>query len=204
MKDKTYKKIYRVLSPILRFIFRVKITGAENEPEEDTPVLVCSNHISMADPIVISVSLCHRQVRYMAKKEIFGVPVVASLVRAFGAYPVDRKNADAGALKRTIEMLKAGESVGMFPQGTRCPGVDPSETKVKPGAGMICSRSGAVVLPVHIKTKKYKFGPFRKTEVIIGKPIPYENLVTDDGAAKEYGMITRKIFDEILLLGREK
>lgn len=204
MKDKTYKKLYRVLSPILRFIFRVKITGAENEPEENTPVLVCSNHISMVDPIIISASLRHRQVRYMAKKELFGIPVVAAVVRTFGAYPVDRKNADAGALKKTIEMLKGGESVGMFPQGTRRPGVDPSDTKVRPGAGMICSRSGAAVLPVHIKTKNYKFRLFRKTEVIIGKPIPYEKLISDDGAAKEYGMITKKIFDEILSLGSEK
>ena len=165
MQNKTYKKYYRILAPILKFIFHVKVTGIENEPGEDVPVFVCSNHISFVDPIVISASLKNRQVRYMAKKEIFDVPVISSLARAFGAYPVDRKKADAGAVKKTIDMLKNGDSVGMFPQGTRCAGVDPATTKVRSGAGMICSRAGATLLPIHIKTKNYKFRLFRKIEM---------------------------------------
>ncbi len=200
MENKTYKKYYRILAPILKFIFRVKVIGIENEPDEDTAVFVCSNHISVIDPIVISASLNHRQVRYMAKKEIFGVPVISFLARAFGAYPVDRNKADAGAVKKTIDMLKHGESVGMFPQGTRCAGVDPSTTKVRSGAGMICSRSGATLLPVHIKTKNYKFRLFRKIEIIIGEPIPYEKLKPEEGEAGEYASVANKIFDAILSL----
>lgn len=201
MQNKTYNKLYTVLAPILRFVFGIKIIGAENEPEEGIPVFVCSNHISFADPIIISASLNRRQVRYMAKKEIFKVPVISSLARAFGAYPVDRKRADAGTVKRTIEMLKNGDSVGMFPQGTRCAGQDPATTKVKPGAGMICVRSEATVLPVHIRTKNYKLRLFCKTELIIGKPIPYDSIKCEEGQSGEYAAVSQKIFDAILALG---
>ncbi len=203
MENKVYKRYYRILAPILKFIFRVKVTGIENEPDENTAVFVCSNHISLIDPIVISASLNHRQVRYMAKKEIFGVPVIASLARAFGAYPVDRKKADAGAVKKTIDMLKNGESVGMFPQGTRCAGVDPSTTKPKAGAGMICSRAEATLLPVHIKTKNYKFKLFRKIEIIIGKPIPYSMMRPDGEERAESAVVSQKIFDAIVELGKD-
>lgn len=138
----------------------------------------------------------------MAKKEIFGVPVISSLARAFGAYPVDRKKADAGAVKKTIDMLKNGESVGMFPQGTRCAGADPSTTKPRPGAGMICSRAQATLLPIHVKTKNYKFRLFRRIEIIIGEPIPYEKLKPGDGERVENAEISQKIFDAILALGK--
>ena len=138
----------------------------------------------------------------MAKKEIFGVPVIASLARAFGAYPVDRKTADAGAVKKTIEMLKDGESVGMFPQGTRCPMVDPATTKVRSGAGMICTKAEATLLPIHIKTKNYKYRLFRKIEIIIGKPIPYENLRSDAEKGSAYAEVSNKIFDAIVALGK--
>lgn len=197
MNKKSYAKLRKVLAPIIKFVMRIKVFGKENEPSEETPLLVCSNHVSWIDPILISVAL-HRKLRYMAKKELFGIPLVKNLIKSFGAYPVDRKNSDVGAIKNTISFLKdKGDSVLMFPQGTRCAGKEPKETKIRNGVGMIWSRTEVSVLPVHIKVKKYKVIPFRKINIIIGKPIAYSVNEESGTDKKEYLKMSQLIFDKI-------
>ena len=150
---KLYRFLHAVLGGILRFLFRVRVCNGEKEPKEGH-YLVCSNHTGLSDPIILAVALRHQKVHFMAKKELFKVPLVASFFRAIGAFPVDRKGSSVAAIKTAITELKGGSSVSMFPQGTRHPYVDPRTTEVKSGAGLIAYRSGCDVLPIYIKTKQ--------------------------------------------------
>ena len=91
----------------------------------------------------------------------------------------------------------------MFPQGTRCPLREPRDCKIKFGAGLITAHTGAKVLPVHIKMKNYKWKFFRRVDVIIGEPIPFEAFHYQQGVSGEYARITQQIYDEICRLGEE-
>lgn len=93
--------------------------------------------------------------------------------------------------------MKSGKCVGMFPQGTRCPKQDPAQTAVKSGAGMIAVRSQVQVLPILIRTKEFKPTWFGRKTIIIGKPIPYENIKKMHEDHVEYSRISKYIFDEI-------
>ena len=197
---KLYNFLHAVLGGILRFLYRVRVRNRDKEPREGH-YLVCANHTGMADAIILAVALRHQKVHFMAKKELFKVPLVASFFRGIGAFPVDRKGSSVASIKTAIAFLKDGGSVSMFPQGTRCPYVNPRETEVKSGAGLIAYRSGCDVLPVYIKTKKNKTGLFRRSECIIGDVIRNEELGFKDGGSEEYIAATQIIVDRICTLG---
>ncbi|MBE6623548.1 MAG: 1-acyl-sn-glycerol-3-phosphate acyltransferase, partial [Ruminococcaceae bacterium] len=156
-----------------------------------------ANHMSLWDPVFMGACLKKRQVRFMAKAEIFKVPFVGMLVKALGAFPVKRGSSDIGAIRNTIELLKNGECVGIFPQGTRHPGVDPRETEVKGGAGMCAYRGKCDVLPVAIVNKHRKMVFFSRNYVVIGKPIKYEELGINEGSKEEFEYASKVIFDRI-------
>ena len=198
-----YKGIRTVFTPIVRGLLRIHTHGAENVPEEGG-LLVCSNHISAADVIFLTVAIKKREIRYMAKAEVFKVPVLKQFATAMGAFPIKRGAGDVAAIKKTITMLKNGETVGVFPQGTRYSGVHPKQSEVKPGVGMIAWRSNVNVLPVAVITKNYKFKVFRRIDVIIGKPISYKDLGFESGNHEEQVKAANKIFDEILKLHEEE
>ena len=87
--------------------------------------------------------------------------------------------------------------IGIFPQGTRHPGVDPSLTELKSGVGMLAHRSKATVVPVFISTKKYRTRIFHRTDVYFGKPITPDELAVEKGNAAQYTAISQKIFGAI-------
>ncbi len=202
MKSKAYINIKKWLAAPVRFLFRIHGHNAENEPDENEgPYVVISNHIANIDPVCICAVIDKQQPHFMAKKELFKVPLLNKLVAALGAYPVDRKKADVGAIKNTIKMLEEGKCIGMFPQGHRMKGVDPRDTEVKSGVGMIVTRAHATVLPCFIKTKKRKFTPFCRIDVYVGKPIKFEELGYDPEAAGENIRISKLLFDKVCELG---
>lgn len=204
MKSKFYVFIKAVLGPVVRLVFNLRFHGAENEPsqEEGPYVLVC-NHISNTDPIFLCAGLKHQQPNYMAKKELFKVPLLSSLVRALGAFPVDRGGADVSAIKKTISYLKSGKCIGIFPQGHREQGKTPMEANLKTGAAMITVKAQATVLPCCIKTKDNKFRLFKRIDVYYGKPITFEELGYDSEASGEYLRITNLMFDRVCDLYRK-
>lgn len=124
------------------------VAGVRLEHPERTPmtggIIVASNHLHNADPVLINAAL-PRPLHFMAKKEVFGVPVLRTIIRAVGAFPVDRGHADRTAIKRAKALLSAGIALGMFPEGTRS--VTRSLQKAHPGAGLL-ALSGSPVLPV--------------------------------------------------------
>ena len=205
MKTVFYRVIHFLLALPAKLIFLMRTKGKRNEPKRaEGPYLVCANHQSVLDPVFIAIAMRRQQPHFMAKAELFRVPVLGWLVRRLGAYPVARGKSDVGAIKHTLAMLESGRSVGMFPQGTRCPLVDPRETKVRNGVGMIVARSGVQVLPVFIKMKHNKWRFFRPVKLIVGKPIPFEELQYQPDAPGEYARISQVVFDAICRLGEEE
>lgn len=196
---KFYRVIYTLFVWPVRAIFPIKVVNPENIPTEGG-CLVCANHTSMLDVLILSAGL-KRQIRYMAKKEVMTVPVLGKFLSALGAYPVDRGGADVSSIKRTIAFLEEGEMVGIFPQGTRHPGVDPATTPIKGGVGMITWHTKATVLPVCIATKHNRVRPFCRTQLIVGKPIPFEKFGYTGGGRKEYLAASERIFADICRLG---
>ena len=138
MKSVFYVIIRTLLVIPAKLLFRVRVVGRKNEPKKGEGVyLVCANHQTVLDPVFLCIALRRQQPHFMGKESLFRVPVLGRLVRWLGAYPVSRGRSDVGAIKHTIKLIESGRSVGMFPQGTRCPGMDVRETKVKAGVGMI-------------------------------------------------------------------
>ena len=178
MKSKAYINIKKWLLKPVSWFFRIHAHGSENEPrEEDGPYIIAANHISNADPIFLCASTDFQQPHFMAKKELFKIPLLKNLLSALGAYPVDRKGADVSTIKKTIQMIKDGKCVGIFPQGHREKGIHPKDANLKQGAAMIAIKAEATILPCCIKTKKMKFSFFRRVDVYFGKPIPFEEQI---------------------------
>ena len=175
-------------------LFRVQIINPEKEP--DCGVLMCSNHISNLDPVLI-ISAFKNPVSFMAKKELFKIPLVGSIIRLFGAFPVDRGAVDLSAMKKAISILEMGKCIGMFPQGTRYKGCNPRTTKVKSGAGMIVTRSHIDILPVAIIVKNNKCSIFRKKYIVLGDVIKYESLNNSEKSREEFDRISSLIFENI-------
>ena len=197
-----YKVVKFTLTYPVRFLCHMKVKGAENEPTPDQGTyLVIANHRTWADPIYLCCALKHQQPHFMAKKELFKIPLLNLLIRALGAYPVNRGGADVGAIRHTIEMLKQGVCVGMFPQGHRYNGVDPRTTSVKTGAAMIAQKADVKVLPVFIKVKNNRHRFLCKKEIIVGKPIPIADLGYDPEAPGEYQRMADQLFESVCRLG---
>lgn len=196
-----YKVIYTVFKHPLRLIFRVHVSGEENIPEKDG-VILCANHTSMCDVLVLAVAL-KRQPRYMAKKELLKIPVVGAFLRALGAFSVDRGAADLGAVRKAISIIEDGGVVCMFPQGHRYPKVAVRSTPFRNGAGLIAYRAGCAVLPAYIKTSSGVVRFFRRTEVIFGKPIQNGEFRFTEGGNAEYKKAVKIMFERICDIGVE-
>ncbi len=152
-----------VLSPLYRF----EVIGAENFPKEGG-ILLCSNHIHALDPPVVGMT-APRTVHFMAKEELFKAPILGPILPKVNAFPVKRGMSDREALRTALKILKSGEVVGLFPEGTRS--TDGVLKKGLSGAGFFALRGNADVMPCAI------IGPykaFRKVRVVYGEPIRME------------------------------
>ena len=199
-----YDNIIKCLAGFFCALYRIEVVGAENIPKDTESnglpgFMLCSNHIANLDPVVI-IAAIRIKVNFMAKESLFKIPVLAPLIRALGAYPVNRASGDVGAIKRTIAQLKENKSVGIFPQGHRKPGVDPRTTEIRYGAGMIAYRAGCDVLPIAIETKNRKLLPFHKTVILVGERIPFAELGLTEGNTETYRHAAEVIFDRICTL----
>lgn len=175
--------VYGVLKPIYRF----EVFGKENFPKEGG-VLLCSNHIDNLDPPVVGIN-APRPVYFMAKEELFNVPVLGKILPDLNAFPVKRGMSDREALRKGLGILKEGNVLGLFPEGTR------SKTgqlgKGLAGAGFFALRSEAHVVPCAI------IGPYKafsKLKVVYGKPFDMKELRERKASAEE---TTELIMSEI-------
>ena len=195
-----YRVCYAIFAGFVGFFMRIRVVNPQAEPQSEG-FLVCANHIGATDPIILSYAFRRHQVRFMAKKELFKVPVLAPLIRMFGAFPVDRSGSDVGAIRHAIGLLQEKKCMGIFPQGHRYPGVDPRTTSTKNGAAMICLKAQADVVPAYIYRKNRTPKLFRKTYVIFGERIPFAELEKLCEGSGDYARVSARIFEEICLLG---
>lgn len=181
-----------VVKGIFQPLYRVEAKGVENIPKEGS-VLLCANHINNADPIVIGIT-CPRPIVYMAKEELFNIPILKGIVKRLNAFPVKRGKADREALRKGLETLNNNQILGIFPEGTR------SKTgeigKGLAGAGFFALKTNATVVPAAI-VGSYK--PFRKVKVIYGKPIDMKPLKEKKASANEAVELIMAHIKEILL-----
>ncbi|MGH2349128.1 MAG: lysophospholipid acyltransferase family protein, partial [bacterium] len=182
--------------------FRMKIEGLHHVPKSGA-LIVAGNHASAIDPPLVG-SVLRRRARYMAKEELFSVPVLGSWLRSVGVFPVRRGTADRRAIRRSIETLEQGGILVMFPEGTRSE--DGRLRDPEPGAALIALRTGAPVLPVavvgsHRILRKGARWPnfFAQVVVRIGPPLAVPRIEgrLDHQVLEEWG---RRIMGEIARL----
>ena len=160
-----------IIVPVFTFYFQGKIYGLEKMPKKGKVVIV-SNHASDFDPPLLGAGM-GRPVAFMAKEELFKVPILKDAIRLYGAYPVQRGAADRGAIRAALKFLDEGWATGLFLQGTRTE--DGKVTDPKLGAALIAAKAKAPILPVslwgtHAIVEKGKYWP---------KPVPVTIRVGD-------------------------
>ena len=204
--SKNDKKSGKIFKRIVKWIVRgaiyiwckvyyhAKIIGLENIPK-DEPVIFCGNHRSYLDPPLI-VATAKRDMRFLAKEELYNNKFLAFLGNVFEAIPVKRDEKDVSAIKTSLKYLKDGECIALFPEGTRN-GLEKGE-KVKDGASFFAVRSGAKVVPCGIKGGEKGN---RKVTITYGKPLDYSKY--KGSKDKEVlDKITNEIMENILKLAK--
>lgn len=168
------KRFYRFMCGLMRSFYALfypaRVDGLENIPREGAFIL-CSNHCSNHDPFYLAVRERQRYFHFMAKSNLFKWKPVAAFVTALGGFSVDRGHSDLNAIRTSLQLLKEGHGLAIFPQGTRIKDNHPAP--MLDGVSMIALRSGAPVIPVYIG------GPyrlFRRTQVSFGAPVSFEGL----------------------------
>ncbi len=173
--------------------YRIDVAGAENVPPQGG-VLLCSNHSSWWDIIAVGMT-SRRQLRFMAKEELFHYPVFGWLLRQLGAFPVRRGHADRSALKGGLQLLSKGEIVAIFPEGTRIKTVELGQAK--PGVGFLAARSGATVVPVGISSS-YRL--FSRIKVRYGPPLDLTRYQGSKVDSAQLEQLSQEIMDGIAAL----
>ena len=162
-----------VVWPFFRFLLRGRTEGRASVPPHGGLVVV-ANHGSHLDPPLLSCAM-GRPVAFMAKEELFRVPLLGPLIRACGAYPVARGVGDREALRTACRRLQEGWATGVFLDGTRQ--ADGRVSRPLPGAALLAARTGQPLLPVAIINSHRALGPggrfkLMPVHVRIGTPIP--------------------------------
>lgn len=171
-----------------KIVYRLEIKGTENIPEGQ--VIFCGNHRSFIDAPIIKVT-CKKDVRFLAKESLAKNKFLAFLGWTFEVIYVKRDEKDISALKNTLSLLKKGDSIALFPEGTRN-GLEKGES-VKGGAAFFAIKSGVQVIPVGIGGE---LKPFKKTTVTYGKPLDFSEY-KDPKNKEEVEIVTNKIMEEI-------
>jgi 1-acyl-sn-glycerol-3-phosphate acyltransferase len=194
-----YWVVKAILTPLLRFFFRVRVEGAEHVPA-DGPAILASNHLSFSDSFFLPMVL-RRRVTFVAKAEYFEDPKTAWFFRAVGQIPIKRSGGSAsqGALDAATDVLAGGGLFGIYPEGTRSP--DGRLYRGHTGVARLALQQGVPVLPVAmVGTREAQpIGQampnlFRPVTIRIGRPLSFERL--QERSADP--MVLRQVTDEVM------
>lgn len=175
---RAYKFIRAIAKVLAKIIFRVEYHGRENEPKEGG-FIAFSNHTSFLDPIFTACAV-RQPLYFMAKSDLLKSRFMQVVFKLCNIVTVHRGESDIAALRKTCDIVKSGNNVGIYPQGTRIPQDCPKPEEALAGIGLMATRTKATLLPVTICYGKKHLKPklFRKIHVYIGKPISYEEYST--------------------------
>lgn len=177
-----YSFAQRIMLPPVLALWRFKVSGAQHVPR-DGPLIVACNHASYMDPVALGVA-CPRPLSYMAKAELFRIPLLGPLIERVNAYPVERgeKASAAAAIKKSVQILREGRAIGIFPQGTR---VAHGEGEAKAGVAVLANLGKAPVVPAYIWGSN-EARRFHQIKVAFGEPLrlPAERKATREEVAK--------------------
>ena len=175
-RSRIYTVCRFIIVALLGSPYRLTVSGAQHVPASG-PVLVAVSHKSNLDPLFAGVGL-RRQMRFMAKVELFRVPLLGRLIKALGAFPVERGAGDRAALETSLWVLAGGEPLLMFPEGHR--NRDDEIHPFMPGVGMIALRSGATVIPAALtgtnRIMRNRRPGLPVVRLIIGAPVDLSGL----------------------------
>jgi 1-acyl-sn-glycerol-3-phosphate acyltransferase len=160
---------------ILQLIWRFRAIDAQRVPEDGAVILAC-NHVSYFDPVVLGVGV-RRPVTYLAKKELFAVPVLGPVITGLGAYSLDREAGGVAAVRAALRALKDGRCIGIFPEGGRN---RDGSAREKGGAALLGALSGAPVVPAAITGTRDPLA-FHPIRVIYGEPLQIRRQRKADG-----------------------
>lgn len=192
--------IYYVVGFVARILHPTSVEGMDRLPRSG--VLLCPNHSSNWDPILVALRLpINYRLHIMAKEELFHNPLLGWLLKKVGAFPVSRGNNDINAVKQSIQALKDGDNLLIFSEGTTIHNgvgyTDGLPAHAKAGVAMIGVRTGATLVPVFVDGEKKLF---RRTRIIFGEP--YEPHYTGRrGTAEEMQKIADDLLEQAYALG---
>jgi len=194
-----YTIAYLFVAVVARLFFRIRIIGRENIPREGG-VIVAANHSSYLDIPLLGYSI-GRRADYMGKKELFNIPILSTIFRRLGGFPVDRNRFDRTALREAIRRLESGRVLVIYPEGRRS--MDGKLQPGKPGIGIIVKMSGKKVVPAAIQGTEKAMPPgkwmIRPAQVTIrfGRPLDFGDLVKRGNEKEGIEEITRIIMKNI-------
>lgn len=196
-----YRVIRVIIWSLMKIKFRARAYGMENVPREGG-VILASNHASFLDPPLLGGPLTHRIVRFMARDTLYEQKFLAWFYHRLGVVPLSRERGDIGAIKVAIQLLKEGQCVALFPEGTRT--IDGQLQPAKGGIGFLIAKAAVPVVPVYIKgtfdafpkgAKKMKGHPI---SIYYGKPIqPSELLIANDKGKPDFEAIGNLVMQRI-------
>lgn len=157
-----YSVLRFIINIILRIFYRIEVVG-NNTVESDKAYIVASNHRNNLDPLLVIITFNKRKIHYIAKKELFENKILKFILDRTYVISLDRNKNDLGALKESLKVLKDGEILGIFPQGTRVSSIEDDTSKA--GIGMFAMRTNTPVIPVSIVAEN-NYKPFSKIKII--------------------------------------
>ena len=166
-----YALIRSLVWVITGILFRIEVTGKEHIPSGN--FVLVANHYKFWDPVILA-RIFREELYFMAKKELFKVPIFGAFLRSLNAFSVDRKANDLTAIRHAVSIVAEGKSLVIFPEGTRVK--EKKRSNFKEGAALIASLVDAPLLPVTIEGSYRLFG---KLHVSIHEPIEIDTFPKD-------------------------
>jgi 1-acyl-sn-glycerol-3-phosphate acyltransferase len=194
-----------VVPPVIRFWVRLDCQGLLNIPRHG-PVIIAANHISYFDPLCLGtcVDAAGRQVRFLAKSELYHNPLLGAILRGAGQIPVYRETRDAHqALTDAVAAMREGAAVAIYPEGTTTRNADFSPMAAKNGVARLAALTGASVVPVgqwgaHLLFTRGRLGPFRRGVRVVVRAGPAVDLgLEPDASMTEINLAKDKVMEAI-------